>query len=78
MGKKSGGKNFIRCRRCGKPAYHIRKKKCSSCGFGKSAKLRSYNWQKKDRKFTVIIKKVTQTIKKKVKRKVKKKAVKKK
>jgi len=23
------------------------RKKCSSCGFGKSAKLRSYNWQKK-------------------------------
>ena len=51
MGKKSGKKNTIRCRRCGKPSYHIRKKKCSSCGFGKSAKLRSYNWQKKKRKF---------------------------
>jgi len=47
MGKKSGKKNFIRCRRCGKPAYHIRKNKCSSCGFGKSAKLRSYTWMKK-------------------------------
>ena len=23
------------------------KKKCSSCGYGNSAKLRSYNWQKK-------------------------------
>lgn len=47
MGMKSGKKNFIRCRRCGKPAYHIRKKKCASCGFGKSSRLRHYNWMKK-------------------------------
>ena len=71
MGKKSGKKNTIRCRRCGKPSYHIRKKKCSSCGFGKSAKLRSYNWQKKKRKFTTIIKKLIPKPKKKI---VKKKA----
>jgi len=45
MGRKSGKKNMIRCRRCGRHAYHIRKKKCSSCGFGKSSKLRKYNWQ---------------------------------
>ncbi|MHA1865485.1 MAG: 50S ribosomal protein L37e [Candidatus Heimdallarchaeaceae archaeon] len=49
MGKKSGKKNFIKCRRCGKGSYHIRKKVCSSCGFGNSAKLRNYNW-KKERK----------------------------
>ncbi|MBS3101993.1 50S ribosomal protein L37e [Candidatus Woesearchaeota archaeon] len=47
MGKKSGKKNMIHCRRCGKRTYHIRKKKCASCGFGKSARLRKYNWQKK-------------------------------
>jgi len=47
MGKKSGKKNMIHCRRCGKRTYHIRKKKCSSCGFGHSAKLRKYSWQKK-------------------------------
>ena len=47
MGKKSGKKNFIRCRRCGKNSYHIRKKVCSSCGYGKSKKLRSYTWQTK-------------------------------
>ncbi|MDP4012575.1 MAG: 50S ribosomal protein L37e [Candidatus Nanoarchaeia archaeon] len=46
-GKKSKGKNFIRCRRCGKPAYHIRKKKCSSCGFGKTPRMRKYNTNKK-------------------------------
>ena len=47
MGKKSGKKNFIPCRRCSKPAYHIRKKKCASCGFGNSSKLRKYSWNKK-------------------------------
>ena len=47
MGRKSGKKNFIRCRRCGKPTYHIRKKKCSSCGFGKSKRMRHYNFLKK-------------------------------
>ena len=47
MGKKSGKKNVIRCRRCGKSAYHIRKKKCSSCGYGKTSKLRIFTWLKK-------------------------------
>jgi large subunit ribosomal protein L37e len=42
-------KTHIRCRRCGKHAYHIRKKKCSACGFGTAgtAKLRRYKWQTK-------------------------------
>jgi len=47
MGKKSGKKTHIRCRRCGKRAYHIRKKRCSSCGYGKSPKTKKYNWQTK-------------------------------
>jgi len=47
MGKKSGKKTHIICRRCGKRTYHIRKKRCSSCGYGKSAKLRDYKWKKK-------------------------------
>ncbi|MEM3373615.1 MAG: 50S ribosomal protein L37e [Candidatus Woesearchaeota archaeon] len=46
-GKKSGKKSHIRCRRCGKPSYHIRKEKCSSCGYGKSSKIRTYAWLKK-------------------------------
>ncbi|MBI4440174.1 50S ribosomal protein L37e [Candidatus Woesearchaeota archaeon] len=46
-GRKSGKKNMIHCRRCGKRTYHISKKKCSSCGYGKSARLRSYSWAKK-------------------------------
>jgi large subunit ribosomal protein L37e len=47
MGRKSGKKSHIRCRRCGKRSYHIKKKRCSSCGYGKSAKIRKYAWQKK-------------------------------
>ncbi|MBD3313069.1 50S ribosomal protein L37e [Candidatus Woesearchaeota archaeon] len=47
MGKKSGKKTHIHCRRCGKRTYHKSHKVCSSCGYGNSAKLRSYSWQKK-------------------------------
>ncbi len=47
MGKKSGKTNMVFCRRCGKKTMHTGKKKCSSCGYGDSAKKRSYAWQKK-------------------------------
>lgn len=40
-------KTHILCRRCGKKTYHVRKKECSSCGYGKSSKIRKYNWQNK-------------------------------
>jgi len=45
-GKKSGKKLHIQCRRCGQKSYHMKKKVCSSCGFGKSARLRGYEWAK--------------------------------
>ncbi len=49
-GTPSFGKNnkrtHVRCRRCGNHSYHVRKKRCASCGFGASAKQRSYNWTK--------------------------------
>jgi len=38
--------SHIVCRRCGKHAYHIRKKKCANCGFPNST-IRSYKWQEK-------------------------------
>jgi len=44
MGKRSV---HIRCRRCGRHAYHKRKAVCASCGFGRSAKLRRYTWAKR-------------------------------
>jgi large subunit ribosomal protein L37e len=37
----------VKCRRCGEKSYHSRKKVCSNCGFGKSAKRREYAWQGK-------------------------------
>ncbi|MBW3021142.1 50S ribosomal protein L37e [Candidatus Woesearchaeota archaeon] len=47
MGKKSGKTNMTQCRRCGSHAYHMRKKVCASCNYGKASKMRSYSWQKK-------------------------------
>ena len=38
-------KTHIACRRCGRHSYHIRKKTCSACGFGRSAKMKVYSWQ---------------------------------
>lgn len=46
MGRKSGKKNMIHCRRCGKRSYHIRKHRCASCGYGETSKLRRYSWEK--------------------------------
>jgi large subunit ribosomal protein L37e len=46
QGKKSGSKLHIACRRCGSKSYHMKRKECSSCGYGKSSKMRSYAWQK--------------------------------
>jgi large subunit ribosomal protein L37e len=37
----------VKCRRCGEKSYHVKKKVCASCGFGKSAKRRDYAWQSK-------------------------------
>ncbi|QQG39088.1 MAG: 50S ribosomal protein L37e [Candidatus Woesearchaeota archaeon] len=45
-GKKMHPLHF-RCRRCGHKSYHKKTGECSYCGYGKSAKMRSYSWQKK-------------------------------
>ncbi|MBT3464438.1 50S ribosomal protein L37e [archaeon] len=50
QGKRSGKTTHMHCRRCGKKAYHMKKKKCSSCGFGVSARIRDYNWKKTGKK----------------------------
>ncbi len=47
MGKKSGKTSHIQCRRCSAHAYHIRKKRCASCGYGETATVRKYAWNKK-------------------------------
>ena len=44
---KSGGKKtHSMCRRCGKHSFHMQKRVCSSCGFGKTSKIRQFNWAK--------------------------------
>lgn len=45
FGKKSKGKTHIRCRRCGRHAYHVRHKYCAACGYGRSARIRRYDWK---------------------------------
>ncbi|MEJ6562215.1 MAG: 50S ribosomal protein L37e [Euryarchaeota archaeon] len=37
----------IRCRRCGRSAYHKQKAVCASCGFGETSRIRKFNWAKK-------------------------------
>jgi len=32
-----------KCRRCGEKSFHLRKKKCASCGFGKTKKRNDFN-----------------------------------
>ncbi|MBS3816241.1 MAG: 50S ribosomal protein L37e [Candidatus Thermoplasmatota archaeon] len=46
QGKKSSGKSHITCRRCGKKSFNVKKGYCASCGFGRSAKMKDYNWAK--------------------------------
>jgi len=48
MGKHSSGSSHIMCRRCGSHSYHKKKGVCAKCGYGNSAKTRTYSWQKKD------------------------------
>ncbi len=47
MGKRGRKRVHIRCRRCGRHSFHRRKGYCAACGFGKSKRLRSYNWVNK-------------------------------
>jgi large subunit ribosomal protein L37e len=46
MGKRQKH-THIACRRCGKISFHARHKECSACGFGRSKRMRSYDWTEK-------------------------------
>ncbi|MBI2126069.1 MAG: 50S ribosomal protein L37e [Thaumarchaeota archaeon] len=46
FGPRGKGKTHIRCRRCGRHSYHMRKKVCAYCGFGAQPTLRTYKWLK--------------------------------
>ncbi|GMH39827.1 hypothetical protein BSKO_07731 [Bryopsis sp. KO-2023] len=43
---KRRNKTHTLCRRCGRRAFHIQKKKCGACGFP-APRIRSYNWSEK-------------------------------
>ncbi len=47
FGKRGKKVLHIKCRRCGRNAFHVRKGYCAACGFGRSKRLRKYNWLKK-------------------------------
>ncbi|MDE4908304.1 50S ribosomal protein L37e [Methanogenium marinum] len=47
MGKRQKTTHIV-CRRCGKISFHKRHGVCASCGFGKSPRLRKYNWISKN------------------------------
>ncbi|HEX55427.1 MAG: 50S ribosomal protein L37e [Candidatus Altiarchaeales archaeon] len=38
MGKKNKRHTHIRCRRCGRFSFHVRKDVCAYCGYGRSKK----------------------------------------
>jgi large subunit ribosomal protein L37e len=46
MGKRNK-QSHIACRRCGSISFHLRHKVCSSCGFGRSSRMRAYDWTSK-------------------------------
>ncbi|UCG36601.1 MAG: 50S ribosomal protein L37e [Candidatus Bathyarchaeota archaeon] len=37
----------IKCRRCGRRAYHVRKKRCAACGYGGTSNMKSHSWRTK-------------------------------
>jgi large subunit ribosomal protein L37e len=41
-------RTHVLCRRCGRRSFHIRKKRCSACGYGESSKIKDYNWKERD------------------------------
>ncbi|OYT66175.1 50S ribosomal protein L37e [Candidatus Bathyarchaeota archaeon ex4484_205] len=47
FGRMNRKKTHVRCRRCGRRAFHVRHKVCAACGFGASSKLRRYSWTTK-------------------------------
>ncbi|MCJ7430367.1 50S ribosomal protein L37e [Candidatus Bathyarchaeota archaeon CG07_land_8_20_14_0_80_47_9] len=48
FGKRAGKPVHIKCRRCGRRAYNLRKKRCAACGYGETAAIRTYSWQTKN------------------------------
>ncbi|MHA1231053.1 MAG: 50S ribosomal protein L37e [Candidatus Helarchaeota archaeon] len=54
FGKKNK-KIHIKCRRCGRNSYHKKHRTCSACGFGRSPRLKNYNWRRRKINRTRIV-----------------------
>ncbi|MGC9346467.1 MAG: 50S ribosomal protein L37e [Candidatus Bathyarchaeales archaeon] len=48
FGKRARKTLHIRCRRCGRRAYHVSKKRCAACGYGETTTIRKYSWRTKN------------------------------
>src|SRR4029077_9821387 len=55
FGKAGEKGTHIRCRRCGRHSYHVRKKRCAPCGFRATTTLRRHSWQHKKINRTRIV-----------------------
>ncbi|RLF74597.1 50S ribosomal protein L37e [Thermococci archaeon] len=49
-GKRNRTPTHIKCRRCGRKSFNTRKGYCTSCGFGRSKRIRKYSWSHKWKK----------------------------
>lgn len=49
FGKHNKGATHTMCRRCGSHSYFKRKGFCASCGYGRTSRIRHYNWMVKIR-----------------------------
>ncbi|MFQ6095936.1 MAG: 50S ribosomal protein L37e [Candidatus Bathyarchaeia archaeon] len=47
FGKRRGKTLHIKCRRCGRRSYNVKKKACAACGYGVSRRIRRYSWRTK-------------------------------
>ncbi|MFH1180746.1 MAG: 50S ribosomal protein L37e [Candidatus Bathyarchaeota archaeon] len=43
-----GNRIHIKCRRCGRRAYHLRNKTCAACGYGATSRIRKLSNNRKD------------------------------
>jgi large subunit ribosomal protein L37e len=47
FGRRMGKTVHIKCRRCGRRAYNVAKKRCAACGYGETAKIKRFSFQNK-------------------------------
>ncbi|WP_461864718.1 50S ribosomal protein L37e [Thermococcus sp.] len=49
-GKRNRTPTHIKCRRCGRKSFNVKKGYCAACGFGRSSRMRKYRWSRKWKK----------------------------